>query len=222
MPVARILSVTTSCFTDIRLEAPESYSFEAGQYASLGKTQLPFSIASAPAQLPELRFLFRGDGSDAAVALSLELEQQTISIGVASGDVTRNRSDTRALTLVCAGTGISQALSLIAAEPSSVSADSPRLYWARSVADELVDLSELLQAPVSAKLAQYLCDDQTIGPDNEMQRQLTRDARLLMDTDIVVCGAPAFAYQCLDSLTAAGVPADAIRADAFSYAPRPK
>lgn len=222
MPTAHILSTTTNAFTDIRLRAPKGYSFEAGQYTALGEVALPFSIASAPGQLPELRFLFRSDGSEAAKRFTSELERETIKISAAAGDVTRNPSDTRPLTLVCAGTGISQALSLLQAEHLRDPVCISRLYWARSVADTHAELNELMQTPAAPNTIQYLCDDLTIGPENELQRELANDASILRDTDIVVCGAPAFAYQCLDTLTAAGVPAEMVRADAFSYAPRPK
>lgn len=221
MPSARILSIQTKAFCDIRLEVPPGYQFAAGQYATLGSGGLPFSIASAPAHLPELRFLFRSDGSAGANALSKELEQTTITVGTAAGDVTRDPADSRSLTLICAGTGISQALSLLAADSYSPSVGTTRLYWARSTADMNLSLNDLQHQQASGTVTQCVSDDVTIGSDNDMQRQLVSDASLLRGTDIVVCGAPAFAYQCLDSLTSAGVPDTSIRADAFSYAPRP-
>ncbi|MCR9278311.1 MAG: hypothetical protein NXH85_10070 [Pseudomonadaceae bacterium] len=217
---ANITSITEGAFTDILLEAPAGYSFQAGQYAPIGEASLPFSIASAPERLPTIRFLFRHDGSDAAAQLSRELKQQTIRIGVAAGDVTRPATETRPLSLVCAGTGISQALSLLAAEAGSGRAGESRLYWARSEADAGIDWISLCPAAAEASPIEFIADDPSIGPRNQLQQQLILDARHLKRTDIIVCGPPAFAYQSLDSLVGAGVPEAAIRADAFSYAPR--
>lgn len=212
MTTARITSVTGDSLLDVRLSVPTTYSFCAGQYLLAGDSAIALSIASAPENLPELRLLFRSDGSAAAEGLRAELTAQTLTISDAAGDVVPNPADD--LTFVCAGTGIAQALSVIGSRSWENGAATGLVYWAR-LGDEPVDASALAGATAFETL------DPTLGIDNELQQRLLRDAAEIKRTEVVLCGAPGFVYQCVDTLESAGLSISQMHADVFAYAPRP-
>ena len=210
MSSARIVRVQGDDLLDVHLEVADGYRFKAGQYLLAGASSVALSIASPPRAVPEVRLLFRSDGGDAAEMFRAELTGDTLPLSDAAGDVTPDPNTS--MTLICAGTGIAQALSLLGQRDPQLAQPSS-LFWAR-LGDEPVEIS------AQRDLAIWQTTDPTLGPDNALQRQLTTQANHLAGQHIVLCGSPGFVYQCVDTLEASGIDPTQMQSDVFAYAPR--
>jgi CDP-4-dehydro-6-deoxyglucose reductase len=121
------------------------------------------------------------------------------------------------LLLVAAGTGISQAHSLLdAQQPQDPSATL--LWCVSSPADK--QTQDLLILSQSRYATNIVVDDRQ-GSANKGVRWLVERMNSFGLHRKILCGPPGFVYAVVDALEQAGFDASDIEADAFSYAPRP-
>ncbi len=118
--------------------------------------------------------------------------------------------------LVAAGTGISQALSIIEHVDQLLSPPAVTLLWCVDTVDALYARDQL--AGLSWLSANYLVDDRRT-PDNEGLVWLSEHLRTHTYARTLLCGGPSFVYAVVDHLRAEQRMA-ALESDVFAYSPR--
>lgn len=225
---ARALSPTVS---ELVLEAkrPELFSFTAGQFAwlTIGRrhtvTDNPFSIASAPRDLPRLRFLIRNAGDMTAAVPGLA-PGTPVGVDGPHGSFTLDEAGPGPILLVAGGIGIAPILSLLRA---LAAADDPRpirlIAGARTPQDHLVrtEIETLMRG--RAFEAIHLVDGGGDGRICETASFSTDHVRRALggleaaETTAFVCGPPPMMESAVAILLDAGVPLDGIVMERFDF-----
>ena len=222
---ARLLAVRplNPTVQQLLLHAPR-FEFAAGQYLYLhaGQQRLPLSIASAPARLPELELHYRstpGD-ADAAALDALLLHADELTLDGPQGDISITAPTRDPLTLIAGGTGISQAASIIeqladtAAQRLVV-----HLWWSLVTPAANYPVNAIERVSRESWFAlETLYDDPAAATNAAVSRIRTGQ---IEPGHYILCGAPGFVYSCAEALLDRGVTRNALRSDAFDYAPRP-
>lgn len=202
-----------------------AFEFRAGQYLEIlhpDGEAIPLSIASAPADLPDIRLHFRPmPGAPGAAALEALLgadrqEKLTLQIRGPAGAIQVEANESRRLLLVAGGTGLAQALSIVETlQPGR--AGEHRLL---ACADQDMDFY-CREAFVSLSwLGSCFLADARRSPDNAGLCWLREHAIDLLPARIILCGSPGFVYAVTDTLLSLGVEPSQMESDVFAYAPR--
>lgn len=214
----------------VRPRRGDALAFEAGQFAwlKLGHSPFsleenPFSISSAPADRPDVRFVIKEAG-DSTRRIGEIKPGTTAYLGNAHGNLTLKGREGKGIALIAGGVGIAPLLSIARQLRAE---DDPRpmtlLYGNRTAeqivyADELEALSErpgteiihVLSEPAPGWTGRTgLIDRECIG-----QVFTAQDAR---DWLYILCGPPAMLEAVEDALMAHGVPARQVLAEQFYY-----
>jgi predicted ferric reductase len=212
----------------VRLPDKTGFSFRAGQFAWLAfagrhtLTDNPFSIASAPGELPALRFLVREAGDLTRKLISLKPGTQ-VAIDGPHGSFTVP-AGARQLVLVAGGIGIAPILGIfrdLMARPGPLSL---RIMVAvRDPGDAIVG-QEISALEGSRDVRTILtCDEEPLPPGCE-KGPPTRDhvRRLLAglepaQTAVLLCGPPGMTEVMAEAFLAEGIPAERIELESFDY-----
>tara|TARA_E500000318_G_scaffold107776_1_gene117536 strand:- start:2303 stop:3625 length:1323 start_codon:yes stop_codon:yes gene_type:complete len=214
----------------VRPRRGDALAFEAGQFAwlKLGHSPFslqenPFSISSAPADRPDVRFVIKEAG-DSTRHIGDVAPGSVAWLGNAHGNLTLKGRTGTGIALIAGGVGIAPLLSIARQLRAE---DDPRpmilLYGNRNAeqivyADELEALSgrpnteviHVLSEPAPGWAGRVgLIDRETIG-----QVFTAEDA---CDWLYILCGPPAMLETVEDALLAHGVPAQQIIAEQFYY-----
>lgn len=215
---------------EVRLVLPDAAeaAFHAGQYLLLAAREgefSPFSIASAPAELPLLRLHIQAREL-MPVRLLASLQQHGVArVQMPQGNVQVDLAgDERPLLLIAGGTGMSQMHSILEQARHQGCTRPIHLYWGGRELTDFYRLSawrQWEQMP-NVKLHKELSGD----PEDEerggtlLYEAVIRDLPDLTDFQVVASGSPAMVYATLDALVEHGMQPEQMQADAFSYAPR--
>ncbi len=206
--------------------------FTAGQYVSVrapdGST-IPFTVASAPARLPQLELHYYPlAGSAAAAAMDTLLgTQQRLSLDGVGGDVAVGYPLQRPLTFIVAGTGAAQAQAIIeqlAVESTrddrkAERAQSVALFWHVNTPDAMY-CHERFEMFAQHPWCSYEPVINEVSTDDAASNWLGRRAVQITGADVILCGSPDFVYRMADAIVQLDLAPASVRADAFSYAPR--
>lgn len=216
---------------ELVLRAPSSgrFAFEAGQFAWLAiggrhtVTDNPFSIASAPADLPDLRFLVREVG-DMTRRVATLAPGTRIAVDGPHGSFVLPPDHKGPVLMIAGGIGIAPVLSHIRQMALSGDTRPVRLIAAaRNAAshvarDQIEELGEKLDFK-----ALHLVDEDDGAPGCEMGRcEPAHIARASAGLDLsrtvaLVCGPPAMMHAAVEHLLDAGIGRDRIVMEAFDY-----
>ncbi len=209
-------------------DAPERFSFAAGQFAwlTIGRrhtvTDNPFSIASAPSDLPQLRFLIRNAG-DMSGSVGSIAPGTRVGVDGPHGSFTLREAGNGPIVLLAGGIGIAPVLSLVRALAATGDRRPVRLIAGAQSAADHVARKEIENAMAGHDFrAIFLAD---MDDDSGCEKG-TCDAghldRILEDLDrgaitAFVCGPPAMMESAIGLLVQAGVPAAHIVMERFDF-----
>ncbi|GEO83201.1 MULTISPECIES: ferredoxin reductase family protein [Alphaproteobacteria] len=225
---ARALSPTVSELV-LETDKPDAFDFNAGQFAwlTIGHrhtvTDNPFSIASAPSDLPRLRFLIRKAG-DMTRAIEQLKPGTPVGVDGPHGSFTLTDAGSGPLLLIAGGIGIAPILSLLRELAATNDTRPIRLLaGARSPEDHIVR-AEIATLMVGRDFRSItLADQNADGMDCESGGcDASHITRLLEglnpgETTAFVCGPPAMMQTAVALITAAGVPLDRIVMERFDF-----
>ncbi|MBU1176685.1 MAG: ferric reductase-like transmembrane domain-containing protein [Alphaproteobacteria bacterium] len=216
--------------TELVLDAPGTsrFRFEAGQFVWMtvdGKhtiTDNPFSIASAPAELPRLRFLIRkaGDMTRAVVGLK---PGTRIGIDGPHGSFTLAEGGSGPLVLIAGGIGIAPVLSLLRHLVASGDTRLVRLLvTARTPADH-VARAEIEAMAAGRDMKTLLLVKEDVGTGFEIGRCERKNVENILDgidrsaATAFVCGSPRIMDTAVGHLLDLGLKPGHVVMERFDY-----
>lgn len=209
-------------------------SFRAGQYLLIETDGggVPFSIASAPRELPTLELHFQpGAGSDDAARVEACIQRairgEPITLTLPMGACGLAAPPTNPLLIVAAGTGATQARSILR-EHLDVHRHPVYLYWGVRSAAELY-LRDELEALASAHGLWYRTAVESDAPRDAfagnvvdaVATDIAQGEPELERCEVLLCGSPEMVYAAVAKLRPLGLSRTRTRSDVFDYAPRP-
>lgn len=210
----------------LRVPAGKPLRHHAGQYLLLERDDgeaSAFSIASAPntERELELQILAR---EQSAIALVEHIRRNRLArVKVPMGDCHVARLPARPLVLIAAGTGLAQMQSIIEDCLARGFEQAIHLYWGVREAADFYDTpfwEHWAQQP-NLYLHRVVSDDAAWpGRQGLLPQAVCADLATLAEYEFFVSGSPPMVYATLDTLVAAGMPEENMRADVFAYAPR--
>lgn len=224
---ARALSPSIAELT-LTAKTPGRFSFTAGQFVwlTIGRrhtvTDNPFSIASAPSDLPQLRFLIRNAGDMSGGVPDIAPGTQ-VGVDGPHGSFTLDHAGAGPVIFLAGGIGIAPVLSLLRELAATSDPRPVRLIaGARSSGDHVVR-KEILEAMTGRDFKAIFLTDMD---DDEGCEKGICDAshlvRILEDLDpatvtAFVCGPPAMMESAVALLVEAGVPVGRIVMERFDF-----
>ena len=225
---ATVESVSGGATKVVHCRLSDPFAFQPGQYLVIhdqGRT-MPMSLASPQHRLPyfELHFRPLTDSADADVLANLFVPGAELELSGPAGDVRVPADDQRPLTLICGGTGSSQAFSIVGERAhvagAGHSVSRTRWLWAVGTASDWYAEEQLQELKRHRWLSMHRFADPATGETNALMRWVATHAEQLAGDRLVLCGSPGFVYQSVDVLTAQGIAESAMESDVFAYAPR--
>lgn len=224
---ARALSPTVAELV-LNTDRPERFTFAAGQFVwlTIGRrhtvTDNPFSIASAPSDLPRLRFLIRNAG-DMTAAVPRLAPGTPVGVDGPHGSFTLQEAGSGPLLLLAGGIGIAPVMSLLGELAAARDTRPIRMIaGARSRADHIARGEILALMDGLDFEAIFLAD--TDGGDDCESGTCRREhvSRLLQglapaETTAFVCGPPPMMESAVAILLQAGIPIERIVMERFDF-----
>jgi len=207
--------------------------FDPGQYLLIQTPAggIPFSIASAPRELPVLEVHFQpGPGSDEARSVEACIERaihgEPIALTLPLGSCGLPVPPSAPLLIVAAGTGVTQARSILR-EHLHAAEQPAYLYWGVRSAAELY-LREELEGLATAHDLRYRIAVEADPPGDAfpgnvvdaVAADLARGEPPLERCEVLLCGSPDMVYAAVARLRPCGLGRARTRSDVFDYAPR--
>ena len=191
------------------------FFFQCGQYLNLvsplGK-EIPLTIASSPLELPNLKVIYRPEPSNPdSLLLEEMLDQQTVDTSSPQGSV-GYPTDEKHLVLICKGTGISQAASMI--EHCKLISTPRKILLIWNTDEPLGTQAE------DSPETWFPSIDQIVSHHQELLNYLETQRNSLKDAHCIITGDPEFVYTVHDMLLKRGFFMASIQSDVFDYAPR--
>ena len=202
----------------VTLEVPGEFSFKAGQYLLVhtpNHQQVPFSIASPPADLPTIELHIQPQLANAeSQQVQLALQEGQLTTSAAQGEVVCPETSNTIL-VIAAGSGMSQANACALHRANS---NKPTdILWCVANPDALYDVNPLHS---SQWIELTTIVDPVVAADNKPMTWVRTNAKKYLNSPIIICGAPGFVYQVTDILLNLGFSQSSLHADAYQYAPR--
>ena len=215
---------------EIRLYASTAPRFLPGQYLQIvhaADSVIPFSIASAPDELPHLtlHYLAQAGADDAARMDAILESQSSVEILMPCGDCGFASPLSRPLLMLAGGSGIAGVRSLLRALlPAPVAV---KLYWGAARAKDLYLRGELDALASRHPEFTWTAVSETpaagcrSGRVGEVVAEDVAAGKLdLDDWEILIAGGPPMVWGTVELLKACGLTAEQTRSDVFAYAPR--
>ena len=211
----------------VKTNKPGSFAFKAGQFAWIATggrhtvTDNPFSIASAPGELPAMRFLVREAGDATRRIIDLAPGTKVAVDGPHGSFVAR---EANALLMAAGGIGIAPILSMLLDAAGRADTRPYRLAYAAKTAADLVALDEIERLSAKLDLKIRLFVEQGEPVDGAARGRVTAEALRDMvgecdpsGTVAYVCGPPGMMDGAIAALVSCGLPAERIVAERFDY-----
>lgn len=233
--VCRVLQVTllTDDIYRVQLQLEEPLRHFAGQYLELlidDDTAVPYTIASAPAELPqlELQIQDQGEKSLSSQVMALFKSQSTVRVRLPLGECYLDQPPTdpqQPLIFIAAGTGFAQMKAIIEHALSLNLPNSLHLYWGVREAEHLYGHELIEQWQKSPQFIFHPVVSEPSGDDwsgriGPVHESVMEDFVRLDDAMIYVCGSPPMVYAVEDDFRLRGMGDGQMHSDVYSYAPR--
>lgn len=219
---------------EVHLKVPPEETFLAGQYLELqlqDGQSIPYSIASAPAQLPELKLHILDQGDDSLSRQVLEYLRSATSVEVKMPlgncvlDPERLGPETE-LVLIAAGSGFAQMKAILEQVVAEGLSNPVHLYWGVRSPDQFYGEQLIRDWSAEHPSFRFVPVVSEAAPDWNGRCGLVHQAVLadfdrLDRSEVFVCGSPAMVYAVEDDFLPQGLRQGHIHSDVFSYAPRP-
>lgn len=215
----------------VLLDAGSELSFKAGQYLEVvhGDKRFPFSIASAPAQLPivELHVRPTPNSADSDEFEALLDAATELVIDAPKGACYLEAAPDMPLVMLAAATGVTQMKSIIEHLLPGGLSQPTYLYWG-VLSDQDLYMAELCgewqQQDANFHFIPVVSEPAT-SPDWQGRTGLVGAAALedfddLSRIQVITGGSPGMVYGTLDMFIAKGFPEANMQSDVFDYAPR--
>ncbi|MEP3116164.1 ferredoxin reductase family protein [Nisaea sp.] len=214
----------------LRPKRGDALDFEAGQFAwiTLGHSPFslqenPFSISSAPAERPDIRFVIKEVG-DSTRRIG-DVKRGTVAwLGDAHGNLTLTGRKAKGIALIAGGVGIAPLLSIARQMRAE---DDPRpmiLLYGNRVAEQIVYADELegLSGRPNMEVVQIVSEPRPdwAGRVGLIDRETIGQVFGFEDAAewlYILCGPPAMLESVEDALLAHGVAGNQIVAEQFYY-----
>ena len=218
----------------IQLQLLEPLRYRAGQYLELlldDEQAVPYTIASAPADLPqlELQIQDQGDGCLSSTVIAHFKSQAEVRVRLPQGECYLDQApqdSEQPIIFIAAGTGFAQMKALIEHALHQQMPNPLHLYWGVREAEHLYghELIESWQAkhpqlhfhPVVSEPS----GDDWSGRIGLVHESVMEDFERLDNARIYVCGSPAMVYAVEDDFRERGMGDGQMFSDVYSYAPR--
>lgn len=214
----------------IQLYAPDAPHFLPGQYLQIIDREdslIPFSIASAPDELPRitLHYLAQAGANDAARMDAILDTRGHIELLLPLGDCGFSKPLTRPLLLLAGGSGIAGVRSLLR---TLLPAPVPmKVYWGAATPLDLYLRPELdalsLEHPefswtAVAERADSTCRSGRVG--EVVAEDVAAGTLDLSRWEVLIAGGPPMVWGTVELLRPCGLTRAQTRSDVFAYAPR--
>lgn len=210
----------------LRMPAGKPLRYHAGQYLLLTRPDgeaSAFSIASAPHEGRDLELHILGREPTTCALIEQLRSERIARVQIPLGDCHLAQLPDRPIVLIAAGTGLSQMQSMVQHLLNIGFPHQLHLYWGVRHGDELYQAAHWESWTQNSKLVlhQIVSDHpEWAGRQGLLHQAINQDLGDLSQYEFYVSGSPNMVYATLDALVAAGMPAEQMHADVFSYAPR--
>lgn len=232
---AKVIQVESLNSTVFKAELEVSDTqFIAGQYLMIALPsgeKVPYSIGSAPFELPKLTlYILVPDASSLAHKVVEHLQQNDqIDLSIPGGDAhieSLSPLTKEPLLLIAGGTGFAQMKSIYDHLVHQKYSGPVHFYWGlRSTADTFVmEWIEHHQAPENFHIHVVVNEagDEWNGRTGWLYEAILEDHLELDNSHAFISGSVAMVYGTLDQLEAKGMKEANCHSDVFAYAPRPQ
>ena len=215
----------------LRLDTPLRHL--AGQYLELlldEQTAVPYTIASAPADLPllELQIQDQGEASLSSKVVALFKQKKPVQVRLPLGECYLDQPPADAnmpIIFIAAGTGFAQMKAIIEHALSLDIANPLHLYWGVREAEhlyghELIEQWQKFPQFVFHPVVSDPVGDDWSGRIGLVHESVMEDFERLDDALIYVCGSPPMVYAVEDDFRLRGMGDGQMQSDVYSYAPR--
>jgi predicted ferric reductase len=204
------------------------FAFRPGQFAWIAfggrhtVTDNPFSLASAPEDLPRLRFLVReaGDGTCGVIGL---VPGTPVAVDGPHGSFVE-QGDPDALVLISGGIGIAPVLSILRSAAARGDRRPHRLVYAARTPEDLVAADEIRELAARLDLRVQTLVEEGILPDRALRGRMSLEKikDFVGDLDCTrvlafVCGPPGMMDEAAAMLVGCGFGPDRIVMERFDY-----
>ena len=232
-PVEQLAELTGGIYrVQLRLDARLRH--RAGQYLELlldDQTAVPYTIASAPDDLPLLELQIQDQGAESLSSRVIEHIRQRpqLTVRLPLGDCYLDQAPVdpaQPLIFIAAGTGFAQMKALIEHALHQNMPNPLHLYWGVREAEHLYghELIERWAASHSQfhfhPVVSEPTGDDWSGRIGLVHESVMDDFDQLSQALIYVCGSPAMVYAVEDDFRTRGMGDGQMFSDVYSYAPR--
>ncbi len=206
------------------------FKFKAGQFAWLklkkypfGLTEHPFSISSAPSDLPQLRFTIKESGDFTKNIVNI-LEGDRAYIDGPHGYFIIENQEFEGIVMIAGGIGVAPMISIIREMAQQKDSRPVKLLYGNRMESQIAFLEELQEASLKIKLqVDYVLSEPP--PDwkgltgflDESVIQSTLDMPHPEKWLYLLCGPPVMLDNAIQILKSAGIPKRRIIFEKFSY-----
>ncbi|MBW8318728.1 MAG: ferric reductase-like transmembrane domain-containing protein [Arenimonas sp.] len=224
---ARALSPTVAELV-LTTDTPERFPFDAGQFAwlTIGRrhtvTDNPFSIASAPSDLPRLRFLIRNAG-DMTSRIADIAPGTAVGVDGPHGSFTLHEAGPGPLLFLAGGIGIAPVLGLLGELSQGRDRRPIRLIAAARSSQDHIARSEINALMAGLDFEAIFLADTDGGEDCEFGTCRGEHVSRLLhglapaETTAFVCGPPPMMESAVAILLQAGIPTNRIVMERFDF-----
>ncbi|PYF81141.1 MULTISPECIES: NAD(P)H-flavin reductase [Marinomonas] len=212
----------------------DDFTFEAGQYLMVvlpTGEQVPYSIGSAPHELPYLTLyiLVSDAGSLAQKVVEYFQSNSSATIKAPGGDCHLANgildSNPEHILLIAGGTGFAQIKSLYTDLVEKNFTGNVSFYWGLRTQQDVFAKEWLEEAhkysPFSLDVIVNEADEQWHGRTGWLYEAILEDHPDLSKSAAFISGSVGMVYGTLDQLELKGINKDACFSDVFAYAPHP-
>lgn len=212
----------------------EDFTFEAGQYLMVvlpTGEQVPYSIGSAPHELPYLTLyiLVSDTGSLAQKVVEYFQSSGSVTIKAPGGDchIANGILDSNPdhILLIAGGTGFAQIKSLYSHLVEMHFTGNVSFYWGLRTSQDVFAKEWLEEthkySPFSLDVIINETDEQWHGRTGWLYEAIVEDHPNLSKSAAFISGSVGMVYGTLDQLELKGIKKDACFSDVFAYAPHP-
>jgi len=207
------------------------FNFAAGQFAwiklkksPLGLDENPFSISSAPSDLPNIRFTIKELGDTTNNIGTLKVDDIVYVDGPHGHFIVEDRTFA-GLFMIAGGIGVSPMLSIIREMVHNKDSRPVKLLYGNRIKSQIAFKDELTEASRSINLnIDYVLYDPPQdwqGKQGHLDKNLLEQALLKVDTPeewlFLLCGPPVMTVTAIQTLKTSGIPSSQIRYEKFTY-----